>query len=109
MFSHSWTIQEPPVYVQLTREFLSSLIITDLAQISSSGTLHFRMFNVQYRCSFDQMAEFLHLPHGDGEICEVPGDQIGKIPLNYFGKQSRQKVLLPPPFKILPYATFTSL
>jgi hypothetical protein len=65
-----------PVYTQLTLEFLSSLIVSTHTETRSSiGTINFRMFNVEYELSFNDMAGLLHFPHGHGVACEVNNDE----------------------------------
>lgn len=62
-----------PVYVQLTLEFLSSLILNLIPNTGcSSGTIQFCLFNVEYAFSFDQLADLLQFPYGDDVVCEVP-------------------------------------
>jgi hypothetical protein len=67
--------QKNHVYAQLTLEFLSSLIVSTIPETrSSSGTIYFHMFNVEYELSFNDIADLLHFPHGRGVACEVHND-----------------------------------
>jgi hypothetical protein len=69
--------KKEPVYVKLTLEFLGSLIIATVPDTrSSSGTIYFRMFNVDYEFSFDDLADLLYFSHGNRVICEVPEDRF---------------------------------
>ena len=62
-----------PVYAQLTLEFLSSLIFSPVPNTNcSSGTIQFRLFNIEYAFTFVQLADLLQFPHGDDVVCEVP-------------------------------------
>ncbi|KAK2383895.1 hypothetical protein QL285_071305 [Trifolium repens] len=71
--------KKEPVYVKLTLEFLSSLIVATVPDTrSSSGTIYFRMFNVDYKFSFDDLADLLHFSHGNRVICEIPEDRFEK-------------------------------
>ncbi|CAI8593104.1 unnamed protein product [Vicia faba] len=47
----------------------------------SCGIVNFRMFNVRYAYTFDQLADLLHFPHGNKMVCEVPYTERWK---NYF-------------------------
>ncbi|PNX95438.1 hypothetical protein L195_g018630 [Trifolium pratense] len=42
---------------------------------SSIGTIHFRMFNEEYNFSFNDMADLLHFPHGNG-AAPPPHDKV---------------------------------
>lgn len=67
--------RKDPTYVSLTLEFLSSLVYTTNSWTSSTvGTTKFHMFNRAYEFSFNQMADLLQFPHGEGVICETPLD-----------------------------------
>lgn len=60
-------------YVNLTQEFLSSLIYSISPNtVSTAGTIKFRMFNVEYKYTTDQIAELLKFPHGEGVPCVAP-------------------------------------
>lgn len=59
-------------YASLTFEFLSSLVYTTNSWTSSIiGTAKFRMC---IRFNFNQIADLLQFPHGEGVICETPLD-----------------------------------
>jgi hypothetical protein len=65
--------QSNSTFVQLTQEFLSSLIISITPNTqSSTGIVRFRMFNKEYQFNFNQLADLCRFPHGDNVACEVP-------------------------------------
>ncbi|CAJ2663010.1 unnamed protein product [Trifolium pratense] len=77
--------QHNPVYPKLTLEFLSSLIVNPVPETRSSlGTIYFRMFNVEYEFSFNDMADLLRFPHGNGVKCEVSDDEQWKNTFSLF-------------------------
>lgn len=60
-------------YMNLTREFLSSLIYYVNPNIESTAdTLKFRMFNIEYEYTTKLIAELLSFPHREGVTCEAP-------------------------------------
>ena len=72
---HDIFARKEPTFERLTREFLSSLIyIVSPNTASTVGTVKFRMFNVEYEYTTDELAAMLGIPHGDGAICEAPLD-----------------------------------
>lgn len=49
-----------PVYAQLTLEFLSSIIFSPTPNTNcSSGTVQFRLFDIEYAFTFAQLADLL--------------------------------------------------
>lgn len=61
------------IYAQLTLEFLSSLIFSLAPNTNcSSGTVQFRLFNIEYAFTFAQLTDLLQLPHGNDIVSEVP-------------------------------------
>lgn len=61
------------IYERLAREFLSSLIYNVSPNIASiAGAIKFRMFNVEYEYSTNQLAKLLHIPYREGVLCEAP-------------------------------------
>ena len=72
---HDIFTRKEPTFERLTREFLSSLIyLVHPDTASTVGTVKFRLFNVEYEYSTDELAALLGIPHGDGAICETPLD-----------------------------------
>lgn len=60
-----------PMYVRLTYEFLSSFYYSIQPSATRvSGIVKFRMFNVNYEFSQDQIVDLLHFPHEEGWACE---------------------------------------
>lgn len=66
---HEIFANKEPTYDRLTREFLSSLSYT-----IHPGTVYFRMLNVEYEYTTDDLAGLLGTPYGEGAICETPLD-----------------------------------
>lgn len=60
-------------YVNLTREFLSSLTYYVSSNTTSTAcTIKLCMFNVEYEYTTDEIAKLLGSPHGEGVSCEAP-------------------------------------
>ena len=38
------------------------------------GTLQFRLFNMEYQYTIDDLPGWLGIPHGEGVLCEAPLD-----------------------------------
>lgn len=72
---HDVFIKKEPIFEYLTREFLSSLIyIVHPNTASTCGTIQFRMFNVEYEYTTDELAGLLEIPYWEGALCEIPLD-----------------------------------
>lgn len=72
---HNIFIRKEPTFEYLTQEFLSSLIYNIHPNTAStSGTIQFRMFNVEYQYTTDKFACLLEFPYGEGALCETPVD-----------------------------------
>lgn len=72
---HDIFTRKEPTFERITQEFLSSLIyLVHPDTASTVGMVKFRMFNVEYEYSTDELAALLGISHGDGSICETPLD-----------------------------------
>ena len=72
---HDIFIRKEPIFEYLTREFLSSLIYNGHPNTgSTSGTIQFRMFNVEYQYTTDELVGLLYFPYGEDALCETPLD-----------------------------------
>lgn len=72
---HDIFIKKEPTFEYLTREFLRSLIYNVYPNTAStSGTIQFRMFNVDYQYTTDELTGLLEFPYGEGALCETPLD-----------------------------------
>ncbi|KAI5444286.1 hypothetical protein KIW84_012786 [Lathyrus oleraceus] len=72
--SHFCT-RKDATYARLTREFPGSLIYTvQPGTASTFGFVQFKMFNMVFSYSTDQLVEFLNFPYEEGVVCEAPLD-----------------------------------
>ncbi|CAJ2633219.1 unnamed protein product [Trifolium pratense] len=60
-------------YFPLTIEFLSSLILIN--PDSSNGIARFRLQNKEYELTYDQIANLLRIPYGDGVMYSIPENE----------------------------------
>lgn len=72
---HNIFERKEPTYERLTREFLSSLIYNISPNTASTtDTMQFRMFNVEYEYTTDYLVGLLGFPHGESVVYEAPID-----------------------------------
>lgn len=72
---HDIFIKKEPTFEYLNREFLSSLIyIVHPNTTSTCGTIRFRMLNVEYEYTTDELSGLLEISYGEGALCETPLD-----------------------------------
>lgn len=72
---HDIFIRKEPTFEYLTREFLSSMIYNVHPNTArTSSTIQFRMFNVEYQYTTNELACLLDFPYGEGALYETPLD-----------------------------------
>lgn len=75
-------------YLNLTQEFLSSLIyFVSPNTVSIAGTIKFHMFNVEYEYTTNQLAALLGFPHGEGVPCKLPIETDWEFEAGTFWKE----------------------